>query len=144
MQNIIPDHRPGRLRIMILTFGYLHGAPPPMTVTLDLREHFRDPHVSPTLRCMTAADQQVRTTVLTTPGVGALIDATAAMVLAYLAGTSAEPVTVAIGCAGGRHRAPVVGMDLARVLTGKKAAALALTHRDLHKEVVRRPTRPEM
>jgi RNase adaptor protein for sRNA GlmZ degradation len=128
--------------VMITTFGYLHGAPPEGAhITLDLRRHFRDPHVAPELRYLTARDAAVRTAVLTTPGIQALIDATAAQVVAYLsgpsAGPSAGPVTIAVGCAGGRHRAAVVGMRLAAALI-KRGFPTRLIHRDLDKAVVNR------
>jgi len=62
--------------VEIVSFGYLHGPPPTAHLILDLRSHFRDPHVDPGLRELTA----------------------------YRSGPSAGPVTVAVGCAGGRHR----------------------------------------
>ena len=102
--------------VTVKSFGYLHGQPPGAHITLDLRSHFRDPHVSPELRHMTADDEPVRLAVLGTPGILPLIDATAAAVLAYLAGPSAGPVTVAVGCAGGRHRAPTVARALGTIL----------------------------
>lgn len=119
--------------VTIITFGYLHAPPPAAHIIVDLRHHFRDPHVSPDLRYMTARDEAVRQAVMTTPGIAAVVEATAAMVRAYQAGPSAEPVTVAIGCAGGRHRAATVGMALAAELEG-----VTLIHRDLDKAVVHR------
>lgn len=104
--GIIPD-------VTITTFGYLHGDPPPAHITLDLRTHFRDPFISPELRYLTAHDAAVRTAVLDTPGIPALLEALTAAVLAYLAGgPAAAPVTVSVGCAGGRHRAASVGLFL--------------------------------
>ena len=125
--------------VQITTFGYLHGAPPKAHLTLDLREHFRDPHVSPELRHLTARDPKVQTAVLNTPGIPRLIDAAASMVLAFRAGpsSSAGPVTVAIGCAGGRHRAATFGMELAGLLY-RWAINATITHRDLDKDVVGR------
>jgi RNase adaptor protein for sRNA GlmZ degradation len=65
--------------VEITTFGYLHGASPADAhLSLDLRSHFRDPHVSPELRYLTAHDAEIRTAVLSTPGIRALVDATAA------------------------------------------------------------------
>jgi UPF0042 nucleotide-binding protein len=130
--SIIPD-------VSITTFGYLHGAPPEGAhITLDLRKHFRDPHIRPHLRYLTARDQPVRTTVLDTPGIQPLISATAAAVAAYLSGPSTGPVTVAVGCAGGRHRAAVVGAELACELSALWGVPARLTHRDLDKDVVER------
>ncbi|MFD5916036.1 ATPase [Kitasatospora sp. NPDC058201] len=110
--------------IRVVSFGYLHGAPPEAHLTLDLRRHFRDPHVDPTLRHQTANDLPVRQAVLGTPGIREAIVADA-------------PLTVAVGCAGGRHRAATVAMALARRL-GKTGTRVRLTHRDLDKPVVDR------
>ncbi|HMG65622.1 MAG TPA: RNase adapter RapZ, partial [Streptosporangiaceae bacterium] len=96
------------MSVHITSFGYLHGGPPAAHIVLDLRHHFRDPHVSPELRELTARDGAVAAAVLTTPGINHLISATADLVQAYLAGPGAGSVTVAVGCAGGRHRAAVV------------------------------------
>ncbi|MEV3927056.1 RapZ C-terminal domain-containing protein [Actinomadura coerulea] len=125
--------------IAITTFGYLHDAPPSAHITLDLRTHFRDPHVDPALRSLTAHDAAVRDAVHTTPGIPAVIDAAAAAVRAYLAGPSDGPVTVAVGCAGGRHRAASVGIALADALTDTTGQPVTLVHRDLGRPVVDRP-----
>ncbi len=124
---------------MITSFGYLHGDPPQAHVTLDLRHHFRDPHVNPELRELTAHDAQVRDAVLNTPGIQQLIDATVAVVRAYQSGPSTGPVTVAVGCAGGRHRAAAVAAELARRLTAA-GITTQLTHRDIDKPAINRPT----
>lgn len=127
--------------VTITSFGYLHGEPPAAHLTIDLRHHFRDPHVSPELRHMTAEDRPVREAVLSTPGVLQAIDATAAAVRAFLAGPSADgrPVTVAFGCAGGRHRAATAAATLALVLDDEdEDLAVTLVHRDLHRPVVDR------
>ncbi|WP_018504924.1 RapZ C-terminal domain-containing protein [Parafrankia discariae] len=117
--------------VTVISFGYLHGpAPTGAHLTIDVRRHFRDPHINPALRELTAHDQAVIDTVLATPGIPALVDATAAAVTAYLTGPSTGPVTVAVGCAGGRHRAATV----ATVLADRLGAHLV--HRDLHRPVV--------
>ncbi|WP_327223014.1 ATPase [Streptomyces platensis] len=121
----------------IISFGYLHGDPPAAHLTLDLRHHFRDPHVSPELRYMTANDRAVRQAVHNTPGIPALIEATADAIVAFLHGPSAGPVRVAVGCAGGRHRAAAVAMALKPALADEDVTA-TVTHRDLDKPVVQR------
>lgn len=123
--------------VEIVSFGYLHDVPPTAHLTIDLREHFRDPHVSPELRYMTADDEPVRAAVLATPGITALVEAAASAVDAFAAGPSAGAVTVADGCAGGRHRAPV----FSRALADRLLAAghqVTVQHRDMHKPVVQR------
>ncbi|MFF2044033.1 ATPase [Kitasatospora sp. NPDC058170] len=123
--------------IEVISFGYLHGAPPEAHLTLDLRKHFRDPHVDPALRHRTANDLPVRQAVLGTPGIREAITAAALVVDAFDAGPSEAPLTVAVGCAGGRHRAATVAMALARRL-GKTGTTVHLTHRDLGKPVIDR------
>ncbi|MFJ5949719.1 ATPase [Streptomyces noursei] len=123
--------------VEIVSFGYLHDAPPKAHLTIDLREHFRDPHVSPELRYMTAEDEPVRAAVLGTAGIPALVAATAAAVDAFAAGPSAGTVTVADGCAGGRHRAPTFALALAERLTAA-GHHVSVHHRDLDKDVVQR------
>ncbi|MEU6535810.1 RNase adapter RapZ [Streptomyces sp. NPDC047000] len=123
--------------VEIVSFGYLHDAPPSAHLTVDLRHHFRDPHVSPELRHMTADDEPVRAAVLATPGITDLVTATAAAVLAFASGPSAASVTVADGCAGGRHRAPTFANVLAERLTAA-GHRVSVRHRDLGKDVVER------
>lgn len=130
--------------VEIVSFGYLHGSlldedglPLVVDLTVDLRHHFRDPHVSPELRYMTADDEAVRTAVLNTPGITNLVVATAAAVGAFASGPSAGTVTVADGCAGGRHRAPTFARALADRLTAA-GHSVAVRHRDLDKPVVAR------
>ncbi|MEU2873771.1 RNase adapter RapZ [Streptomyces olivoreticuli] len=126
-----------RAVVEIVSFGYLHDAPPVAHLTIDLRHHFRDPHVSPELRYMTADDEPVRTAVLSTPGIAELVEATAGAVAAFACGPSAGAVTVADGCAGGRHRAPVFARALADRLTAA-GHSVTVSHRDLGKDVVER------
>lgn len=123
--------------VEIVSFGYLHDAAPAADLTVDLRHHFRDPHVAPELRYMTANDAPVRRAVLATPGVRPLVAATAAAVEAFTQGPSADTVTVAAGCAGGRHRAPTVARELASRLI-QAGHAVVVHHRDLDKPVVQR------
>jgi RNase adaptor protein for sRNA GlmZ degradation len=124
--------------VTITSFGYLHGAPPEGAhLTADVRHHFRDPHVSPLLRELDAADRRVRDSVLATPGVRDFIMAIVRAVQALRAGSAPGPVTVAIGCAGGRHRAPVIAITLARLLNAAGVTA-TVQHRDITRPVITR------
>ncbi|MEU6967393.1 RNase adapter RapZ [Kitasatospora aureofaciens] len=123
--------------IRVVSFGYLHGAPPPAHLTIDLRLHFKDPHVNPALRNLSANDPQVRWTVLGTPGITGLIATTARLVDSFHAGPGEAPLTIAVGCAGGRHRAATVASMLAKRL-GLLGPRVVLEHRDLDKPVVER------
>lgn len=124
-------------RVLIESFGYLHGAAPEADITLDLRRHFRDPHVSTELRYMTADDEPVRVAVMSTAGIRPLVAATARAVAAFASGPGGDVVTVADGCAGGRHRAPVFARALAATLR-QMGFHVNISHRDLAKGVVQR------
>lgn len=123
--------------VEIISFGYLHGEPPAAHLTVDLRHHFRDPHINPQLRYMTADDQLVRDAVLATPGISALIDAVVLGAAAFGAGPTPGPVKVAFGCAGGRHRAATAASELAHRLQAAGHDATVM-HRDLRKPVINR------
>jgi UPF0042 nucleotide-binding protein len=98
--------------ITVLSFGYLHPWPegiekPSEDDTHDLREKLRDPaHVLPEeKRDLTGLDPEIEAFVFSTPGVqvvfGSILDRT-------LMKAAEASVTVAIGCAGGRHRSVAV------------------------------------
>jgi RNase adaptor protein for sRNA GlmZ degradation len=127
------------------SFGYGHGAPDQgwgdlpaeAHVVMDVRGHFRDPHVSPELRHLTAGDDRVRAAVLATPGAAALAERITGVAMAYLAGPGRGPVIIAVGCAGGRHRSAVIADHAARLLNQRGVPA-TVTHRDLHRLVIDR------
>lgn len=123
--------------VEVISFGFLHGDPPAAHITLDLRHHFRDPHVDPALRYMTAEDEPVRKAVLATAGIAELVEAVARAVDAFAAGPAAGPVVVADGCAGGRHRAPSFAAALGdRLVLG--GYSVTVQHRDIRRPVVER------
>jgi UPF0042 nucleotide-binding protein len=121
--------------VKIVSFGYGHGVVPTAHVTLDLRHHFKDPHVSPSLRGLTARDRSVRKAVLATAGIKQLIGATVRQVQAFHKGPSDGTVVVAVGCVGGRHRSATVAQHLARRLT-RRGLDVTLVHLDLHRPVI--------
>jgi len=125
--------------VTITSFGFLHGAAPEgQHLTVDLRHHFRDPHHDASLRYATAEDDRVYQAVLGTAGISELVVDVARMVLAFLDGPVPGPVNVALGCAGGRHRAAAVAIATAGVLR-QQGVPVAVTHRDMHRPVVGRP-----
>ncbi|MFG3229880.1 ATPase [Kitasatospora sp. NPDC048194] len=125
------------MRVQIISFGFLHGPTPEAHQVLDLRQHFKDPDLRPGLRYLTARDQEVRDAVTQTPGIVQLVAAYVAVAQAYAAGPSAEtvPLRIAPGCAGGRHRAPVVAEMLQAALVDA-GFEVEVQHRDLDKDVV--------
>lgn len=135
-----PGTRPaddGYYRVTVTSFGYLHGAAPAADVTVDVREHLRDPHVDPALRHLDALDVRVRNAVLSTPGAAKVISSLAGLSLALTSGPDDTEVSLAVGCAGGRHRSAVIAEEVARMLTSAGIRARAV-HRDMHLPVVSR------
>jgi len=127
--------------IVIVSAGALHGTPPTGHITLDLRDHFCDVYTTTGGLCdLTADDQMVRDAVLATPGIDALIDATAAGARAYLDAhaTGTGSLLIVATCASGRRRSPTVAAVLAERL---RAADITtrLAHRDMHRPVLARP-----
>jgi hypothetical protein len=80
-----PPGAPATPMAVIVSFGFGHGDPPRADMTVDLREHFRDPQVTPELRELAADNPRVSAAVLATPGITALIGALSAAARAYLA-----------------------------------------------------------
>ncbi|MEW2374234.1 RNase adapter RapZ [Streptomyces sp. NPDC006656] len=125
--------------LTITSFGYAHQPDkraPDAHLTLDLRAHFRDPHVDPALQQLTGRDQAVITAVLSTPGIPALIAATAAAARAFRAGPGAGPLRIAAGCIGGRHRSYVVASTLGTLLADLDPTVV---HLHVDRPVIRRP-----
>ncbi|MBQ1167020.1 hypothetical protein KBZ21_54395, partial [Streptomyces sp. A73] len=54
--------------IEVISFGFGHAPAPRAELVVDLRSHFRDPHVHQTLRQLTGLDDEVRNKVIRTPG----------------------------------------------------------------------------
>lgn len=137
------------MTLTIRSFGYLHtddgAAPEGATITLDLRRLLRDPHTDPAMRELTGAHPRVQAKVMATPGARETLAALDALTTAaMLAAGPSEPVTVQIGCAGGRHRSYVIASMLASVIADRRRAGgaledeVALMHLHAHLPVVAR------
>ncbi|GAA5216881.1 RapZ C-terminal domain-containing protein [Streptomyces thinghirensis] len=123
----------------IESFGFGHQAAPDAHLVIDLRRHFRDPHIRLDMRQLTAHDAIVRETVMNTPGIKQLLAGLVAAIEGFLAGpTQTVPVRVAPGCAGGRHRAATVALALYAVFSGDLNVAAELGVDDLAKAYVDR------
>lgn len=116
--------------IRVVSFGFLHSDPPQGAhLVADVRTHFRDPHVSTKMRTLTSSSARVREHVLATPGVPELVDGLVTAAAAMAAGPAGADVTVAVGCAGGRHRAPTIAQETVDRL---EAAGLPAAHERWH------------
>lgn len=123
------------VQLRVVSFGYGHGEPPPTAdITIDVRDWFKDPHVSPELRQMTGLDDPVDEAVLDTPGVtefGERLFATIEVLLQLRVRT----VTVAVGCVGGRHRSVVMARMWGR-WAEIEGWSVEVSHRDVDRPVL--------
>jgi RNase adaptor protein for sRNA GlmZ degradation len=108
--------------IRLISFGYLHlptgpdGSPalPAADRIEDVRDRLRDPAAARDILDLDGLNPRVQDVVLNTPGARELIANLAN--LADYADLPAGPRRIAIGCAGGRHRASGLTEILARTL----------------------------
>ncbi|NEB94590.1 RapZ C-terminal domain-containing protein [Streptomyces bauhiniae] len=93
--------------IRLISFGYLHlptdptgrPIPPAADRVEDVRDRLRDPAAARDILDLDGFHPRVQDVVLNTPGARELIDN-----LVSYAMLPAGPRSIAIGCAGGRHR----------------------------------------
>lgn len=130
-------HRPD---VLVLTRGFHHRLPaglPPADVVFDLRRLLTDPAHRPEgdMLDMTGLNPAVRAFVLATPGAELFLENTVPLIhdLAAAAFTA-----VMVGCAGGKHRAPAIGVELGERLK-TRGLAVAVRHLHVHLPRVVRP-----
>ncbi|MGW6939984.1 RapZ C-terminal domain-containing protein [Streptomyces xanthophaeus] len=126
--------------IRLSSFGYLHlptgpdGSPVPPAADRveDVRDRLRDPAAARDILDLDGLNPRVQDVVLNTPGAREL--------LANLADLPAGPSHIAIGCAGGRHRASGLIELLARAFRGR-GREVVVEHLHVHlPRVLKTPT----
>ncbi|MEQ4725046.1 RNase adapter RapZ [Nonomuraea sp. B19D2] len=124
--------------VEITSFGYGHAAPPEADIVVDARRRFRNPHADPAMRELTGLQESVRSHVLATPGVAAVVRHTAQLAAELTNATAAGGlVTIAVGCVGGRHRSVAIAQAIAAELADV-GLPVALVHRDVDRPVIQR------
>ncbi|MEO3892156.1 RNase adapter RapZ [Nonomuraea sp. B5E05] len=123
--------------VEITSFGYGHADPPEADIVVDARRRFRNPHADPRMRELTGLAESVRCHVLATPGVAAVIRRTAQLAADLTTTTVGGPVSVAVGCVGGRHRSVAMAQAIATELADA-GLPVAVVHRDVHRPVIQR------
>ena len=126
------EARPGRLRVVVQSFGYKHGVPADADLVFDLR-CLPNPHWEPELRPLTGRDEAVARFLERQPLVGRLHDDIARFLADWLPRFEAEArplVTVALGCTGGQHRSVYMAERLAHTLRARGLEVL-VRHREL-------------
>lgn len=123
------------MKIKIITFGYLWGAAPEATLTVDLRGRLVNPYKDTAMRELTGYDSVIYHRVMDTPGALTLADGLYAAVTALA--LSGKDVTLAVGCSGGRHRSVAVARAVAHRLRTQVGSPyeVELVDRDIPKGV---------
>ncbi|MGI8313447.1 RapZ C-terminal domain-containing protein [Saccharopolyspora hattusasensis] len=88
--------------VRLISFGYLHlhGGPPPQADRIeDVRDRLRDPAAAAGILDLDGRDPRVQEVVANTRGARDLLD----NLIDYV--ERCGPRSIAIGCAGGKHRA---------------------------------------
>uniref|UniRef100_UPI003F497CF2 RapZ C-terminal domain-containing protein n=1 Tax=Sphaerisporangium sp. CA-236357 TaxID=3240030 RepID=UPI003F497CF2 len=122
--------------ITLISFGYLHlsdGVPPAADRVEDVRDRLRDPAAARDILDLDGMHPRVQDIVLATPGARELLDN-----LLQYAELPAGPAAIAIGCAGGKHRAAALTEILGRRLR-ERGHAVQIEHRHAHLPRVLKP-----
>ena len=123
--------------IIIMTFGYLYGLPEEANTVLDMRG-LPNPYWVEELRDKTGLDREVRDYVFSTPEAERYFETCLSLLRQRIAFFEAydsplkQPLVIAVGCSGGRHRSVSMAVRLAEALEGE-GIPIRVLHRDLDK-----------
>lgn len=123
------------MTLTLISFGYLHlagGAAPEADRVEDVRDRLRDPAAARDILDLDGRDARVQEVVLGTVGARDLL----ANLVAY-AELPAGPRRMAVGCAGGRHRAASLVELLASELR-QRGRDVVIEHRHIDRPRVLR------
>lgn len=130
--------------LVIKSFGLKHEDGPEIwagcTIAFDLREMFKDPHVSPAMRQMTGKDQEVIDNVMAQPGAESFAWNIARVIWQLIdqAPTGAT-ITIGFACVGGRHRSVVFANYVSKLLDlWKTNATKFVVHEHVNRGVIAR------
>src|SRR6185436_19257159 len=117
----VAPRAPGKLSIMIESFGYKHGLPANADFVFDVR-CLPNPYWEPQLRPLSGKDAPVRAFLDAAPTVQRMVDDIVAFLEEWIPryqDFQRSYLTVAIGCTGGMHRSVYVAEAVAKRLAGK-------------------------
>ncbi|MGC5012482.1 RapZ C-terminal domain-containing protein [Streptosporangium sp. DT93] len=118
------------IQITITSFGYNHGPAPTADITVDARR-LHIPTDRPGMSRRTGRSAKIRRTILVTPGARELVHHAAAGALDLMVITGRR-VTIAAGCATGRHASVVLAREIGRLIRADDIT-VRVEHRDIDK-----------
>lgn len=132
LEKFSPDHKGGRMRVQVLSFGHKYGNPGDLELLFDVR-HLPNPHFIPNLKRLSGHDRRVVKFLRSQPEVEETLRRFSDLLdylLPLYKREGKSYVTVGIGCTGGRHRSVMVANALAVRLRRAGFDAHAV-HRDI-------------
>ena len=123
--------------ITLMSFGYVFGAPEGADTVIGTRG-LPNPYWVEELKHKTGLDREVRDYVFSTPEAERFFETTLELVRQRIAFFEAydsplkQPLLLAVGCSGGRHRSVSMAVRLAQALEAE-GVTLRVVHRDLRK-----------
>jgi UPF0042 nucleotide-binding protein len=127
-----------RMVTRIVSFGFKYGTPVDADLVLDVR-FLENPYFVPDLKPLSGLDEAVARYVLDGAETKEFLQRTLALfeyVMPRYEREGKSYLTIAIGCTGGRHRSVAVADALARDLSSRSSARIAVLHRDTHRGTV--------
>lgn len=121
--------------ITLMSFGYLHGLPEQADTVIDTRG-LKNPFYIPELKEKSGLDKEVRDYIFSFPDTKEYLDAVMEMLRIRLQlyaqwnSPLRHPLTIAVGCTGGRHRSVTMTLAIADKLRGM-GYSVEICHRDL-------------
>ena len=131
VRSRLPD-KPGRLSLVLLSFGYKNGVPPGADCVFDIR-YLPNPHWIPGLKQHDGRHRKVVKFLEKDPLVLRTVRDLETFLKRWLPRYDKQDrayVTVAIGCTGGKHRSVYVVEKLAKRLAGR-FDPVVVKHKDL-------------
>jgi len=121
-----------KLMLTLMSFGFKYGVPKELDLCFDAR-FIDNPYFVDELRALSGLDEKVFTYVLKNPRAGSFVDRVAELLrflYPYYQEEGKAYLTLAIGCTGGRHRAPALVGALSKCIqfVGSK---VRIEHRDI-------------
>lgn len=121
--------------ITLMSFGFLYGLPQNADTVIDVRG-LKNPYYIPQLKEKTGLDPEVRDYIFSFPESGEYLSAILEMLrirlrlFAQWDSPLRHPLTIAIGCSGGRHRSVTMTLAIAEALK-QQGYTVNVTHREL-------------
>ncbi|MBF0339029.1 MAG: RNase adapter RapZ [Nitrospirae bacterium] len=120
------------MRLTVLSFGFKYGIPQHVDMLLDVR-FLPNPHFVDDLRPLTGKDEPVRAFVLnsqdTVEYLAKMKDLLNFLIPRYIK-EGKTTLTIAVGCTGGRHRAPTIAEQFVEFVKHNNLT-VELIHRDI-------------